>query len=79
MERAKKELREVTYYPPPYNVPKDADSLILCTEWDEFKEMDLKRVKKPMQRPLILDGRNFFDKKRMIDLGFEYMGMGIYS
>ena len=59
-----------------YQAVKDCDCLCLLTEWDEFKKIDLKRVKKLMNYPLIADGRNMFDRGKLVDAGFDYIGMG---
>jgi len=59
-----------------YQAVKGCDCLCLLTEWEEFKELDLKRVKKLMNYPLIADGRNMFDRQKILKLGFEYIGMG---
>jgi len=59
-----------------YTAVKDADALILVTEWAEFRELDFERVKKIMQRPVIFDGRNMFDPAKMRELGFTYVGIG---
>lgn len=73
---AREALRGVTLCDDPYEVAIGADALILATEWDEFKALDLSRVKASMRVPVFLDGRNFFDKEAMRELGFEYLGMG---
>jgi UDPglucose 6-dehydrogenase len=76
MERAKLELRGVTYARDPYDAVRGADGLLILTEWNEFKEADLKRVKTLMARPVIVDGRNLCDLKTVRDLGFTYRGVG---
>lgn len=48
---------------------------MLVTEWDEFKGLDLPRIKESMRRPVFLDGRNMYDPGRMLQLGFEYIGV----
>jgi UDPglucose 6-dehydrogenase len=60
----------------PYEALDGADAAIVVTEWDEFKRLDLNRVKQRMRRPLIVDGRNIFDQEKMKSLGIEYSGMG---
>jgi len=60
----------------PYQAVKGCDCLCLLTEWEEFKELDLKKVKKLMQYPLIADGRNMFDRDKVLGEGFDYIGMG---
>ncbi len=60
----------------PYTAIKGCDCLCLLTEWEEFKALDLKRVKKLMNYPLIADGRNIFDRDKLRRMGFGYIGMG---
>lgn len=53
-----------------------ADAILLLTEWPEFRAPDWLEIKRSMKTPFILDGRNIYDKKQLIDLGFEYIGVG---
>lgn len=55
---------------------KNADALLILTEWDEFKNPDYDKMKKLMKRPLIIDGRNILNPKRARAAGFEYEGIG---
>ncbi|MGQ0603772.1 MAG: UDP-glucose dehydrogenase family protein [Anaerolineales bacterium] len=59
-----------------YDVAEGADALVLSTEWNEFKQLDLARIKLAMKHPNFVDGRNLYDPKRLSDLGFHYRGMG---
>jgi len=59
-----------------YDAVDEADALMLVTEWKEFRMPSWNVVKKAMKFPLILDGRNIYDKKEMKELGFEYEGIG---
>ncbi|MEZ0323434.1 MAG: UDP-glucose/GDP-mannose dehydrogenase family protein [Hydrogenothermaceae bacterium] len=59
-----------------YEAVKDADILVIITEWKEFKEADLSKVKSLMRLPIIIDGRNIYDPKSVRDLGFEYYSIG---
>ncbi len=77
MEKAKRELPQIEFCSDPYQVAKDSECLIICTDWKEFKDLDWKKMKKLMKRPFILDGRNMLDKEYLKDLGFEYVGFGI--
>lgn len=61
----------------PYEATKNADALLVVTEWDDFKKANLKKVKSAMSGNLILDGRNILDKKTAEKLGFTYFGIGI--
>jgi UDPglucose 6-dehydrogenase len=60
----------------PYEAVKGSDCLVIATEWNEFKELDFKRLKKMMRQPVIVDGRNIYDPEEMKRLGFRYAGMG---
>ena len=53
-----------------------ADCALLLTEWREFREMDLPRLRKAMAHPTLIDGRNAFDPARMRELGFTYRSVG---
>jgi UDPglucose 6-dehydrogenase len=75
-ERAKQLMPDVTYCQDPYEVAKDSDCLAIVTEWDEFRQLDLKRIKELLKLPIIVDGRNVFDPKQMEELGFIYRGIG---
>lgn len=75
-EEAKKITKNVTFIDNPYDAVKDADALVICTEWDEFKEIDLDRIKSLLKSPIIIDGRNVYDPKEMEKLGFEYVSVG---
>jgi len=60
----------------PYEVAEGSDALVVCTEWNEFKQLDLSRIKQVMKQPVIVDGRNIYDPARMQKLGFHYRGVG---
>jgi UDPglucose 6-dehydrogenase len=49
---------------------------VIATEWNEFKELDFKKLKKLMRQPVIVDGRNIYDPEEIKRLGFRYVGMG---
>lgn len=76
MEKAKKELIGVDYCNDSYEAIKGADCLVIATDWNEFKELDLKRVKRLLKRPIIVDGRNMFEPGKMRKLGFTYVSIG---
>jgi UDPglucose 6-dehydrogenase len=76
VETAQRVLDDVEYCPNPYAVAQDADALMLVTEWNEFKQLDMRRVKSLMRQPVLIDGRNIYDPTRMRELGFTYRGMG---
>lgn len=60
----------------PYESVQNSDALIILTEWEEFKKIDLKKVKELMRLPIIIDGRNIFDKSKLKEMGFEYYSIG---
>lgn len=74
---AKKEISaQVEYVEDPYQVLEGADALVLVTEWREFREPNFDKIKSLMKSPVIFDGRNQYDPKRMLELGFKYTGIG---
>lgn len=76
MAEAKHLLPKVTLCKDPYEVAKGADCLAILTEWNEFKELDFTKLKRLLRQPLIVDGRNVYDAKRLEALGFRYIGIG---
>ncbi|HEC33496.1 MAG TPA: UDP-glucose/GDP-mannose dehydrogenase family protein [Chloroflexi bacterium] len=76
MENARRLLEGVTFCADPYDVAEGADALILVTEWNEFKQLDMAHVRDLMRQPVLIDGRNVYDPRRMRELGFVYRGMG---
>lgn len=66
----------ITYASNPYQAVEQASGLCVLTEWNEFKQADLSKVKKLMKKPLIFDGRNMYDPKKVLNLGFLYFGVG---
>jgi UDPglucose 6-dehydrogenase len=76
MPRAATLLPDVEMAPDPYALAKGCDALIVCTEWNEFKQLNLKRIHASMRNPNIIDGRNIYDPIEMAQLGFHYRGMG---
>ena len=53
-----------------------AEALAICTDWNEFKQLDLQRVRARMARPIVVDGRNIYSPERMTSLGFVYRCIG---
>ena len=77
MVNAKKVLPTVVEYAEsPYGAAEQADAVVLVTEWNEFKFLDLERLRGMMRRPMIFDGRNMWEPERMRRLGFEYYSIG---
>jgi len=76
MKKAKGILNNVKFCKDPYDASQHCDCLLVITEWDEFKELDFTKIKKLLKRPIIIDGRNIYEPRRMEKLGFTYVGIG---
>lgn len=76
MANAKSEMVELEVAPDPYTAAAASHCVVLCTEWDEFKTLDLERLKDAMAYPLIVDGRNMFRSEEMEHHGFSYYPTG---
>jgi UDPglucose 6-dehydrogenase len=79
LENGKKLLaneENITFVTDAYETAKDADLLIVVTEWNEFKQLDLKKIKELMKSPNIVDGRNIYEPEKAKALGFNYVGVG---
>jgi UDPglucose 6-dehydrogenase len=76
MKNASAILIDVQYCKTPYEVAEGSDALIILTEWDEFKNLDMAKVKRLLKQPVIIDGRNIFDPFQMKQMGFLYLGVG---
>jgi UDPglucose 6-dehydrogenase len=76
IEKTKQVIPDIFYGDNPYAVCENADCLCLITEWEEFSQVDFKKVKSLMRQPIIFDGRNFLNKEALLSLGFEYYGIG---
>lgn len=73
---ASKLLKNVDFCKNPYEVADKADALVVLTEWNEFKLLDLEKIKASMKNPLLFDGRNIYDPEKIKKLGFIYKGVG---
>jgi len=67
---------EITFANDPYEAVKDADILVIVTEWNEFKQIDLGKIKTLMKDHIIVDGRNIYDPEKTKALGFKYISVG---
>ena len=76
MNKAKEVLNGVKFCKDAYETARDSDCLVIVTEWNEFKEIDLLKVKKLLKVPLIIDGRNIYDPQKMKKMGFNYICIG---
>jgi UDPglucose 6-dehydrogenase len=76
MNHARRLMPGLQYCEDAYEAAKDADALIICTEWNEFKQLDLERVRGLMKSPNLVDGRNLYDPAWVKRFGFNYSGIG---
>jgi UDPglucose 6-dehydrogenase len=76
MDRAREIMPDIEYCKDAYDTAKDVDAVALITEWDVFKELDMKKLKSLMRQPVFFDGRNVFERKEMEAMGFIYNGIG---
>jgi len=76
MENTKKILPELTYCQDEYKTACDGDALVIATEWNQFRNLDLLKIKKLLKSPILLDLRNLYDPAALKSLGFIYEGVG---
>jgi len=76
MEKARAVLANVTYVDDMNAVADGCDALVVATEWDEFKKLDLERARKSLSHPIMFDGRNLFDREEMERRGWIYKSVG---
>ena len=77
--RAEQELpasAQLRYVESPYAAAAEADAVLVLTDWREFLELDLKRLRAAMRYPIMVDGRNLFDPEKMKEHGFTYISVG---
>jgi len=70
------ESEEIFYFEEKYSALKDADALLIITDWIEFKQLDLNKMKQLLKLPIVIDGRNILNPQHMINNGFEYYSIG---
>jgi UDPglucose 6-dehydrogenase len=73
---AKPLLSNIEYVNDPYEAASGSDALVIITEWDEFRNLDLKKIKRLLKTPVIVDGRNIYDPREITKLGFIYRSIG---
>lgn len=76
MPGAKKLLPDVDMAEDSYDLARESHALLVCTEWNEFKHLDMQRIHDAMSTPVIVDGRNIYEPDVMGKLGFRYRGVG---
>jgi UDPglucose 6-dehydrogenase len=76
MHEARKVLKGIRYCEDPYGTAQNADAVVLITEWNEFRNLDLNRLRQSVRNPIFIDLRNVYDEQRMKQAGFRYVGVG---
>ena len=76
MEEAKHDLPDITYAENEYDAISGGDALVIITEWNQFRALDLNKVKELLNEPKVADLRNVYEPEDMKNLGFEYVGVG---
>jgi len=76
MDNTKKILPDLTYCQDEYETAKDSDALVIATEWNQFRNIDLSKMKKLLKTPVLLDLRNLYEPEKVKNLGFIYEGVG---
>jgi len=76
MEEAKRIFQDVIYCTGPYEAAEGSHALVLVTEWNQFRLLDLKRIKGLLKEPVFIDLRNVYEPRHMQGLGFRYCGVG---
>jgi UDPglucose 6-dehydrogenase len=76
MSAAEPLMPDVEMASDPYSMAEGCDALVVVTEWNEFKHLDLERIRDSMAQPVLFDGRNIYEPEKMRSLGFKYRGYG---
>ncbi|VVB74825.1 UDP-glucose 6-dehydrogenase AglM [uncultured archaeon] len=76
MDNAKSIFPKEIFAKDAYDAISGCDALLIATDWEEFKRLDLKKIKSLMKEPNVIDGRNIFEPKKMRELGFNYLSIG---
>ena len=76
MENSKKILPDLTYCTDEYETACDSDVLVILTEWNQFRNLNLLKIKQLLKKPILIDMRNLSDPEKAKSLGFLYEGIG---
>jgi UDPglucose 6-dehydrogenase len=76
MAEAKKVMPEIEYVGDAYEACEGSDAIVVMTEWNEYRALDLEKIKKTMKGSVFIDLRNIYEPKAIIDQGFQYFGVG---
>ena len=69
-------LPDVALFEDPYETIRDCDALVVVTEWNEFRNLDMRAVRILLRKPILIDGRNVYNPREMQEMGFTYRGVG---
>jgi UDPglucose 6-dehydrogenase len=76
MEEAKKFLDDIEYCNDPYSVAEGSDALVILTEWNQFRNLEINKIKGLLKKPVVIDLKNIYDPKKMKEMGIRYTGVG---
>ena len=76
MSEARNYLNDISYFDNPYSALDGADGMVIITEWDQFRALDIQRVKTLLKQPILVDLRNIYSPKDMVSNGFHYISVG---
>ena len=76
MDEARRVLPDIAYGKDAYDVAEGCDALVLVTEWNQFRRLDLQRIKSLLKKPVFIDLRNVYEPDQMRQLGFDYDCVG---
>jgi UDPglucose 6-dehydrogenase len=76
MDNAKAILKDVTFCKSAYEAAENADAVVIVTDWNEFKLLNLEKLREKVRQPIIFDGRNIYQPERVRKYGFEYFSIG---
>ena len=76
MDGASRDVPGIAMCDNPYQAAEDSDALLVLTPWNEFKHLDMRRVRQTMRQPILIDGRNLYSPEELRAIGFEYRGVG---
>jgi UDPglucose 6-dehydrogenase len=76
MKDAMQVLPKITYCKDVYDAARGAEAVVIVTEWNQFRNLDLNRIKKALKGNLFFDLRNIYDSDRLVKLGFTYYSTG---
>ena len=76
IENTKNIFPDLIYCSNEYETVKDSDAMLILTEWNQFRNLNLSRIKKLLRSPIIVDMRNLYDPEKTKKIGFQYSGIG---